>query len=66
MSAEPQDTEGELDEDDAIALEAGAPLPPREVMSIVDPTTGATLFPGDPVDPAMTPGQGIDERVIPE
>ena len=65
MSGEAQDPE----EDDVIAMEAGAPLPAREVMSIVDPASGVNLFPGepiDPVDPGITTGQGMDERLIPE
>jgi hypothetical protein len=58
------DTEKDAEEDDAIEQEEAAPLPTREVMSIVDPSAAAKLFPGEPIDPGMTTGQGVDERAI--
>ena len=58
------DTVRSDEEVDAIDREDGMVLPAREVMSIVDPSALAKMFPGEPVDPAVTTGQGIDERAI--
>jgi hypothetical protein len=63
MSSDPN-TDTDAEQDEAIDEQEAAPLPTREVMSIVDPSAAGRLFPGEPVDPGMTPGQGIDERAI--
>jgi len=51
-------------DEDEIDEETAAPLPSRDVMSIIDPSVGIKI-PFQPPD-GMTTDQGIDERNIGE
>jgi hypothetical protein len=63
MSSDP-DRDTDAEQAEGIDQEEATPLPTREVMSIIDPSAAARLFPSEPIDPATTTGQGINERWI--
>jgi hypothetical protein len=66
MTENVKDSPQQGDEDETIEQQTAIPLPARQAMSVFDPPLVSQLFPGDPVDPPTTTGQGIDERGVPE